>query len=183
MNIKKVVIIVLLIIGMISILYYLNKQQQEEYFSPIPIERDINFVINETEMTFLDTIAYTGMVKLGLEDNLIKFVVLSDKTKEEFRKQTDSDLKAHIIYQDGVSYVFIDKMTRDEAILVMSHEFQHIQQYDSKRLKLIGPGKVVWLGDTIDVLTLDYNDRPWEKEAFNNERNFKEDLLKLLYVK
>ncbi len=183
MNLKKVIVGIVLIIGMVAILYYLNRQQEEKYFTTRPIEYDVNFVMNETGMLFLDTIAYVGMEKLGLESNLIKFIPLSDKIKEQFKRDNDSDLKAHIIYQDGISYIFIDKMTREEAILVMSHEFKHIQQYDSKRLKLIGPGKVIWLNDTIDVVTLDYNERPWEKEAFNEERDFKKSLVELLYLK
>lgn len=181
MNIKKVIISVLLIIGMIAILYFLNKQQKDRHFTATPIDYDINFVMNETEMMFLDTIAYVGMKQLGLESNLIKFIPLSDKTKEEFRRQTDSDLRAHIIYQDKISYIYIDKMTRDESILVMGHEFLHIKQYDSQRLKLIKTGKVIWLGDTIDVITMDYNSRPWEIEAFKEERSFRDSLLKVLY--
>jgi hypothetical protein len=181
MNIKKVIIGILLIIGMITILYLLSKQQEEKYFTTTPIDYDINFVMNETEMTFLDTIAYAGMKQLGLESNLIKFIPLSDKTKEDFKSQTDSDLKAHIIYQDKISYIYIDKMTRDESVLVMSHEFLHIKQYDSQRLKLIKAGRVIWLGDTIDVVTMDYNSRPWEIEAFKKERSFRDSLLKVLY--
>lgn len=181
MSLKKIIIGILLIIGMIGVLYYLNKQQQEKYFSPSPIEYDINFVVNETEMTFLDTIAYVGMKQLGLQSNLIKFISLSDETKEEFKKQTDSDLRAHIIYQDKVSYIFIDKMDRNEAVMVMSHEFLHVKQYDSQRLKLIGAGKVVWLNDTIDVITIDYTSRPWEIEAFKEERSFRDSLDKVLY--
>ncbi len=181
MNIKKVILCILLIIGMITVLYYLNKQQEEKYFTPTPIDYDINFVMNETEMKFLDTIAYVGMKQLGLQSNLIKFIPLSDKTKEEFRSQTDSDLRAHIIYQDKISYIFIDKMTRDESILVMGHEFLHVKQYDSQRLKLINTGKVVWLGDTIDVVTMEYVSRPWEIEAFKEERSFRDSLLKVLY--
>jgi hypothetical protein len=72
-------------------------------------------------------------------------------------------------------------MTRDESILVMSHEFLHIKQYDSQRLKLIETGKVVWLGDTIDVVTIDYNSRPWEIEAFKEQRSFRDSLEKVLY--
>ena len=181
MKTKKIILGIFLIIGMIAILYFLNKQQKDRYFITTPIDYDINFVMNETEMTFLDTIAYVGMKQLGIESNLIKFIPLSDNAKEEFRRQTDSDLRAHLIYQDKISYIYIDKMTRDESILVMSHEFLHIKQYDSQRLKLIKTGKVVWLGDTIDVVTIDYNSRPWEIEAFKNQRSFRDSLEKVLY--
>lgn len=181
MKTKKIILGIFLIIGMIAILYFLNKQQKDRYFTTTPIDYDINFVMNETEMTFLDTIAYLGMKQLGMESNLIKFIPLSDNAKEEFKIQTDSDLRAHLIYQDKISYIYIDKMTKDESILVMSHEFLHIKQYDSQRLKLIKAGKVVWLGDTIDVVTIDYNSRPWEIEAFKEERSFRDSLLKILY--
>ena len=181
MKTKKIILGIFLIIGMIAILYFLNNQQKDRYFTTTPIDYDINFVMNETEMTFLDTIAYLGMKQLGMESNLIKFIPLSDNAKEEFKIQTDSDLRAHLIYQDKISYIYIDKMTKDESILVMSHEFLHIKQYDSQRLKLIKAGKVVWLGDTIDVVTIDYNSRPWEIEAFKEERSFRDSLLKILY--
>ena len=166
---------------MITILYFLIKQQEERYFSPTPIEYDINFVNNDTKMPFLDTIAYVGMVKLGMEGSFIKFIPLSDELKEQFKKDTEKELGANIVYHEGASYIFIDEMNRDEALLVMAHEFQHIKQYTSKRLKLIGDGKVVWLGDTLYALTMNYDERPWEIEAFREERNFKDSLEKSLY--
>lgn len=183
MDNKKLFISIILILGMIGVIYFLIKQQEERYFSQIPIEYDINFVSNDTDMGFLDTIAYVGMSKLGIEGNLIKFIPLSDEAKEQFKKTTEKELGANIIYEGGVSYIFIDKMTREEALLVMSHEFQHIQQYTNQRLKLIGEGKVIWLGDTLYALSMNYDDRPWEIEAFRNENKFKDTLMKVLYQK
>lgn len=50
----------------------------------------------------------------------------------------------------------------------LSHEFIHINQYETGRLKSFG-NIYIWEGDTIKGNNVLYNDRPFEKEAYKNQ--------------
>jgi hypothetical protein len=62
----------------------------------------------------------------------------------------------------------------------LSHEFVHINQYSRGDLAIIGKN-AIWKGDTIDMLQVKYEDRPFEREAFSKQSSISQDLKKLLY--
>jgi len=62
----------------------------------------------------------------------------------------------------------------------ISHEFVHIDQYISRDL-IVYPGYAMFKGDSIVFKEVKYEDRPFEKDAFKRQDQFKKELEKLLY--
>jgi hypothetical protein len=89
---------------------------------------------------------------------------LTDGAKSQF----DGELKAHIRYENDDFYIFIGKMDRNEAIEVLSHEVIHMLQYRSGNLSYTN-GKVTWMGEVLDLNSKEYEERPWEVEAFQKQ--------------
>ena len=84
------------------------------------------------------------------------------------------------------SYViFLSPTVRSQSEIrrVLSHEFAHIRQYNSKKLipVNIDRGIYVWKGDTINFARISYEDREFEIEAFADEVNIKRELYNILY--
>ena len=57
----------------------------------------------------------------------------------------------------------------------------HLEQYTSKRLVLLNNGLVNWKGNEIVVLDYQYNDRPWEIEAFDGQGDLQKRIENILY--
>jgi hypothetical protein len=51
----------------------------------------------------------------------------------------------------------------------------------NKKLGEIDGHYAIWKGDTLDMLEVKYEDRPFEKEAFRNQDMVSKELKKLLY--
>jgi len=60
------------------------------------------------------------------------------------------------------------------------HEFIHINQYYYNKLAIIG-SNAIYEGRNYDLLKVKYEDRPFEKEAFDNQAKFRKILDTLLY--
>jgi len=60
----------------------------------------------------------------------------------------------------------------------LSHEFIHINQHETGRLVSLG-NIFIWEGDTINVNEVEYRDRPFEIEAYNNQDEIFEQLNKI----
>jgi predicted metallopeptidase len=71
-------------------------------------------------------------------------------------------------------------MSRGEAIKVISHEIIHIYQYNSGQL-FYENGEITWNFKKYDLSSLDYDNRPWEKEAFDNEDVLSKKIFEALY--
>lgn len=171
-------LLLLLIIGVI----YLNKKYPEKPFKNIDFPDSFNYVSNHTEdMKFVDTILYRGMIDLNIEGVFINVFVISDEVKRKFEQQNELNLEAHIVGNDPQYAIYLDDLDRKTAIRVISHELIHLQQYHSKRLINLGDGIVTWEGNYVDVLSLPYNERPWEREAFDKQSDLEKKLIKELY--
>jgi hypothetical protein len=70
-------------------------------------------------------------------------------------------------------------MRWEELLIVISHEFIHIQQYESGRL--IINGKDYWWEGEHGVFDTYNTSRPFEKEAFSNQNKIKKELTTMLY--
>ncbi len=58
------------------------------------------------------------------------------------------------------------RLKKDDVIRAIFHEMIHIKQMSTGRLQYIN-GQPYWLGKK--MVGLDYNNRPWEIEAFDKE--------------
>ena len=178
----KTIIIIFLIIAILALVIYLNKGSKETTFKEVELPETSNYVGNHTDLKYIDTVIYLGINKLNIEGVFVNVLNMNKEVRDNFTKQTGQELRACIIGEGYQYAIFVDEsMGRDESLVILSHELYHLQQYHSKRLVVLDNGIVNWEGEKMDVMSLPYNDRPWEKEAFNNQRKLEIELRKVLY--
>ena len=74
--------------------------------------------------------------------------------------------------EDEVVVRIARRLSTKDAIRTLFHELVHIKQYEEGRLEVGSPQR--WLGTPVNF---DYNERPWEIEAFDLE----ERMMKTFY--
>jgi predicted metallopeptidase len=175
---KKLIILVLsvLLVGLISFLLTNTSFSEESYFNQVKLS-DNNFITNTEVSTFYDTIISVGLDEVGVSGVNVVVSELSNGAKEKFDY---GELKAHVRYFNGTYYLFLDKYDRRESIDIISHEIIHISQYNTGQL-IYENGELYWEGEFYDLETLDYDNRPWERDAFSGESNLSSKILKKLY--
>lgn len=74
---------------------------------------------------------------------------------------------AFIVGGDGTYIMYYDKQTPDAMrYRIVAHELIHLQQFESRRLRIISNKSVWWEGEIIpDISKIYYSKRPWEIEA------------------
>jgi len=168
-----------LIILVLGIVIWLITTQKEKYFKPIIIEKNNNIINNIKDKDYLDTIIYAGIKEINLSGLFINIVPLSDNIKNNF--QSDIELKAVITGDNNAYNIYLDtNMNRDQYITTLSHELIHLKQYYTKEL-VIENGIPIWKGKKVDLNSIDYQDRPWEIEAFAKQNDLEKKINKLLY--
>lgn len=139
-------------------------------------------MVNRSSQSFLDTIVSVGLDSLGIEEVT---VMIKDI---EFQRDLGDDYQAaaYVEASDwwiGNQYlIYIKKGSRNEMIKILSHELIHIQQYHTQKLMYDKGDYLVWDGDSLNILEIPYDKRPWEIEAFEIspelESKIKKTLLK-----
>jgi hypothetical protein len=77
--------------------------------------------------------------------------------------------------------IFLNKeLGRYSLRKTLSHEFVHIEQYESGRLQITG-SEYLWDGKPGDMHKVKYNDRPFEIDAIRRQRLVLKELKKVLY--
>jgi hypothetical protein len=178
-TIKKYVGVILLLLLIIFVIYKLSTQK-ERTFKIVQIEKN-NFIQNKTDKPYLDSIVHVGMNKLGINGTYIIIRPLTEETKKQFSSQME--LKAHIKGLGKQYVIWVDDMGRYETITVLSHELIHLRQYYNGKL-VVSNEFIKWDNQVISVNELsniDYNARPWEIEAFQEQRYLDIDIRKVLY--
>jgi len=177
---KKLLIItgIILSIFLIGALYLtVSAEEDYGYFNQVELfESNGNTITNNRLPSYYDTILSVGLSSQGIMGSYVVIDKLSDEAKEQF----NGELKAHVRFFDGVYYLYIDEMSRGEAIKVISHEIIHIYQYNSGQL-FYENGEITWNLKKYDLSSLDYDNRPWEKEAFDNEDMLSKKIFETLY--
>jgi hypothetical protein len=178
-KILKISGIVLIILLIILILYKIFTYK-EQSFNKFEF-KSYNYVFNMTQIPYLDTIVHSGLQALDIDSVIVVIKPLIDK---EVVIPGDLIVKAYIKGTGFQYIIFIDKLNRYESITTLSHELIHLKQYYNKDLILLDNIKIpIWKGDTIDVKDYTYENRPWEKEAYNNQNKIASEMKLLLYNK
>lgn len=178
-KIKKYAWIISLILLFIFGIYKLYTRK-ERTFKIVQIDKN-NFIQNKTDKPYLDSIVHVGMNELGINGTYIIIRSLTKETKKQF--STDIELKAYIKGLGKQYVIWVDDMGRDETITVLSHELIHLRQYYNGKL-VVSDGLIKWNNQIIPVnelSTIEYNVRPWEIEAFQEQRYLDIDIRKVLY--
>lgn len=171
--------IILLILLIIFGIYKLSTTK-ERTFKLVYFEKH-NFIQNKTDKPYLDSIIHVGINELGINGTYIIIRPLTEETKKQF--SSEMNLKAHIKGLGKQYVIWIDDMGRDETITVLSHELIHLRQYYNGKL-VVSNESIKWNDQIIPVnelSTIDYNARPWEIEAFQEQRYLNIDIRKVLY--
>lgn len=149
---------------------------EDKPYNQVELSLD-NGVFNNTDFQYYDTALSVGLEQAGIKGINVTVSPLSDRAKAQF----DGSLKAHIRYWEGHYYLFIADLDRTEAIEVISHEIVHIQQYQSGELTYDNQtGDVVWK-DRLYTLETNYDDRPWEQDAFSKQSDLIGRVTNILY--
>ena len=191
---KWIIAIIILLLVIFSVVRYNKKQAfyekiknalqfgvyREQTFNMIDIQTT-NMVSNRTDTDYLDSIVYVGLNEMNLDSIAITIKQISPEVQAMF--DSESQLKAHIIGKENQYIIFVDEMSRDEAIKVLSHELIHLKQYYTKKL-ILEKDKVYWDGREIyqtEINETEYNRRPWEAEAFAGQRSLENKIREILY--
>ena len=191
---KWIIAIIILLLVIFSVVRYNKKQAfyekiknalqfgvyKEQTFNKIDIQTT-NMVSNRTDTDYLDSIVYVGLNEMNLDSIAITIKQISPEVQAMF--DSESQLKAHIIGKENQYIIFVDEMSRDEAIKVLSHELIHLKQYYTKKL-ILEKDKVYWDGREIyqtEINETEYNRRPWEAEAFAGQRSLENKIREILY--
>ena len=123
---------------------------------------DINAVSKKYD--YRDMIDFV-MRKYGIDD--IDLRIFEDlKTVNRF---SNNELEIHAIMVSYIKKQYV-MYVRPKCLApeILFHEMIHLWQYYRGDLEMIEMGKkYTWKGELYDCTT-EYNDRPWEKEAFSN---------------
>jgi len=178
-TIKKYAWIISLILLLIFGIYKLYTRK-ERTFKIVQIDEH-NFIQNKTDKPYLDSIVHVGMNELGISGTYIIIRPLTKEVKQQFSNELQ--FKAHIKGLGKQYVIWIDDMDRSETILVLSHELIHLRQYYNGKL-VVSDELIKWNNQIIPVnelSTIEYNARPWEIEAFQEQKYLDIDIRKVLY--
>jgi len=174
---KKVLMVVsvLLVLILAIIFSFKTSATEDGYFKEVTLSEN-NTIFNKELPAYYDTIISVGLESAGLNGVYVVVGQLTDAAKEQF----NGELKAHIRFYNGVYYLFANEMDRVDAIRVISHELIHINQYNTGQL-IYEDGEITWNSEKYDLSTLDYDYRPWEKEAFDKEEDLSNKISQILF--
>ena len=160
-NIVKIVVGIILLVILLFLIFRTNSGDKP--FNQVQLTGN-NYIYNEKFPTFYDTILNVAMSEAGIIGRNVILRELSDGAKSQF----DGELKAHIRYENGDFYLFTQRMGKSQAIEVLSHEVIHMLQYTSGNLSYSN-GNVTWMGEVLELNSKEYEQRPWETEAFQQQ--------------
>jgi predicted metallopeptidase len=177
----KKILKLFIVIVLIAIIYFLTKNSNKEtYFKPVALTTTNN-IVNITNKPFMDTILSVGLDVLDIKNCYITIRLMGDDIRNRFYNENGLNLQAAVVGSYDTYDVFIDNISKDQTITILSHELIHLKQYNSGDLNVIGNGVVLWKGKEIKVLDIPYEQRPWEKEAFDNQGVIANKINKILY--
>lgn len=124
------------------------------------------FYKNNTINTFDNNSFIDSVLTVGLNEFDIKNINITVR-----KLQNNDEYLAYVKKYDNNNYVlWLSDISKDKTILVLSHELIHINQYYFNRLNMKN-GTIFWNNKIYVVpINQDYYQRPWEIEAYVNER-------------
>jgi hypothetical protein len=119
-----------------------------------------------------------GLDKLGIGGYAVQIRPQQGTVKIDDEFTTE----AFIFGNENQSVIYTkESLGRGTAIKILAHELIHLEQYRSGKIKRIGTKGVEWNGELIeDITTIPYNEREWEKEAFDKGRELEKEIRKEL---
>ncbi len=145
------------------------------FSSPLEFKKDLevpeaNIVLNYSTVEYADTLVQIGLEYLGISD--VKITIVEARPHVINQINPGGITRAFVVQNptDIISIYIDPSLSKERFIRIIAHELIHIQQIYEGRLKALTPILSIWEGDTVDVRTWEYINRPWEREAFSRER-------------
>jgi len=174
-NKNTVLIVLAIIIVGILILLLTKKETTFRTYTSLNNNYIQNFVQSKT---YLDTIVMVGLDRLGINGYSVHIRPQQGTIKIDDEYSTE----AFILGNEYQSAIYTkESLNRYTAIKILAHELIHLEQYRSGKIKRVGTKGVEWDGELIeDITTIPYNEREWEKEAFDKGRELEKEIRKEL---
>ena len=174
-NKNTVLIVLAIIIVGILILLLTKKETTFRTYTSLNNNYIQNFVQSKT---YLDTIVMVGLDRLGINGYSVHIRPHQGTIKIDDEYSTE----AFILGNEYQSAIYTkESLNRYTAIKILAHELIHLEQYRSGKIKRVGTKGVEWDGELIeDITTIPYNEREWEKEAFDKGRELEKEIRKEL---
>ena len=174
-NKNTVLIVLAIIIVGILILLLTKKETTFRTYTSLNNNYIQNFVQSKT---YLDTIVMVGLDRLGIGGYSVQIRPQQGTVKIDDEYSTE----AFILGNEYQSVIYTkESLGRGTAIKILAHELIHLEQYKSGKIKRVGTKGVEWDGELIeDITTIPYNEREWEKEAFDKGRELEKEIRKEL---
>lgn len=139
---------------------------------------DTNRVVNYSFVPNVETYVRLGLKILHINAVNIVITNLDPNFKSSFEKGIN--LEGYVSRKEGGYIIHVLKgLTKHELITIISHELIHIKQYETNEL-IVCPDAIIWQGRDLTALNeWDYESRPWEADAFNNEQMIRKQLKNL----
>ena len=174
-NHKLLTGVVLILLVLVFLVIYQSQNSKEPSFTSVELKNG-NSIINNTLPNYYDTIISVGLEIYGIEG----VTVFVEELSEESKKSFSGELNAHVRYLNGSFYLFIDSFNKQRAITIISHEIVHIKQYLDGTF-IYNNGEINWNGKTYLLEDMNYDDRPWESQAFEMESKLGSQISEVVY--
>lgn len=179
---KKIIVGITIVI--LSAVLIKTCDKSELYFNTdINLEQmnNSNYILNKTNIDYLDTIIITGLYKLDINYVIIMIKDLNEDIEKQLNLYHDINIKAVVVGEDPQYVMYIKDDYRDKHIDIISHELIHIQQYNNGELINLNNRQVIWQGDTLTISDIPYFDREWERDAYYNQVDLYNNIKEILY--
>lgn len=177
---KRILLLIFLLLFLLIIILVKPGKRYDSY-NPVTLPTK-NFTLNKTEYSFLDTVVLIGLEELKIRNVSVEITPLTDEIRDKFGK--DIELNAAIVGNKYNFILYVSHLNRETALLTISHELIHLEQYHTERLKVISLSEVRWDGVILnkDVIeNIPYEQREWEKEAFKFQSVLEQKIRKILF--
>lgn len=174
------ILIIVLVMGIIGLMIYLN-QREKRPFDTFEFPETL-YVGNFTENVKADTIAKVILHELLGYDTLVVTFYPMPGAFEESKEIEFVAFLMKVEFSEREYIVFlVDECSIGKLKMALCHEFIHLHQFETGELETLGEYGYVWKGDTVKYSEVEYEDRPYEIEAFQKGPKLERELNKILY--
>lgn len=154
-----IIAIILIITGLVLI------NSKPIYFKNDALPYNGNKIVNNTSKSFYDTILVHSLVYLEIKNQRI---IIEDIDKTSMKGDDFTKGAVGIHPNSDIIFVFLNDLSKEEALIYIPHEAIHIQQYTTKNLINISENSVIYFNKKYNLDDVPYSDRPWEIDAFSD---------------
>jgi hypothetical protein len=172
--------IIIIVVGIFCYSIYQSIKFESVAFNTVDLSKSKNDVVNFSSVPYLDTLAHVMMTELKLENTEIILYDVTDAVRSNIFK---SEIVNGFVVErfDGILQVFVyPSKTRVKTFQILAHEIIHVSQVANKKLQVLNSSTAVWDSDTLNIKEIEYMNRGWEIEAYNNQNRLANSAKRIL---